>query len=326
MISSEDLIMKEDKMLKEKILNRKAGILTYGMTPPKETHAPEKIAEISQKQVERLKGLDLDGLILYDVQEEADRIDQERPYPYIPTIEPTKYSNEYLKQLDIPKIIYRCVGKYNETQLSEWLKSGPKRDRFSVFVGASSSKQEVKLGLSEAYRLSEKLNKHMILGGVVIPERHIKNHDEHLRMVNKIKNGCHFFVSQATFNVEASKDFLSDYFYYCQQHEVEMVPILFNLAPCGSQKTLTFMKWLGISIPRWLENDLINSNDILDKSVNFSHKIFEELLDFGMEKGIPVGCSVESVSTRKVEIEASIQLLHHIKSSMNKKLLQGIIK
>jgi len=80
------------------------------------------------------------------------------------------------------------------------------------------------------------------------------------------------------------------------------------------------MKWLGISIPKWLENELLHSNDILDKSVSLSRKIFEELFDFGLEKGIPIGCSVESVSTRKVEIEASIQLVKDIKSIIDKKL------
>jgi 5,10-methylenetetrahydrofolate reductase len=190
-------------------------------------------------------------------------------------------------------------------------------------VGASSNKQEVKLDLSEAYELSKKLNENLIFGGVLIPERHMKKNDEHIRIANKIKSGCKFFVSQATYNVEASKNVLSDYFYYCKDNGIEMVPILFNLAPCGSSKTLEFMKWLGISIPNWLENDLMHSNDVLEKSVRLSQKIFEELLDFGLEKGIPVGCSVESVSTRKVEIEASIQLVKEIKSILEKKLMSA---
>ncbi|MBP1995337.1 methylenetetrahydrofolate reductase [Paenibacillus eucommiae] len=311
-------------MLKEKILSKQTGILTYGMTPPKETNTPEKIAEISQKQCERLQDLDIDALILYDVQEEFDRIEEERPFPYLPTIEPTTYSNEYLNQLNVPKIIYRCVGKYSETHLTDWIKADTDQERFSVFVGASSSKQEVKLGLTEAYNLSKSLNDNLTFGGVVIPERHMKKHDEHLRMVHKINNGCDFFVSQATYNVEASKNFLSDYYYYCREHGLEMVPILFNLAPCGSPKTLEFMKWLGISIPKWLENDLNNSNDVLDKSIRLSQKIFEEILDFGLDKGIPIGCSVESVSTRKVEIEASIQLVKDIQSTITKRLKPAV--
>lgn len=312
-------------MLKEKIINKKPGILTYGMTPPKATNPPEKIAEISQKQCERIKGLDIDALILYDVQEEADRIEHERPFPFLPTIDPTTYSDVYLNQLLIPKINYRCVGKYTETQLVDWIKADDDQERFSVFVGGTSSKQEVKVELTEAYQLSKQYNRNLTFGGVVIPERHMIKNDEHIRVVNKMKNGCNFFVSQATYNVEASKNFLSDYYYYCTNYGIEMVPILFNLAPCGSPKTLEFMKWLGISIPKWLENDLINSNDVLDKSIRLSQKIFEELLDFGLEKGIPVGCSVESVSTRKVEIEASLQLVKDIKSTLEKKLKLAVV-
>jgi len=36
-------------MLKQKILNRESGIITYGITPPKKNNTEEKIKEISQK-------------------------------------------------------------------------------------------------------------------------------------------------------------------------------------------------------------------------------------------------------------------------------------
>lgn len=307
-------------MLGEKIRNKTAGIITYGMTPPKATHEPEKIAEIAQKQRERLDGLDIDGLVLYDVQEEGDRIDEDRPFPYMKAIDPTLYSRQHLSALTMPKIIYRCVGAHSPDELSAWLRDEPGQERYSVFVGASSSKQQVSLGLPAAYELSRKVNPDLAFGGVVIPERHAVKNDEHLRIAAKIKSGCGFFISQATYNIEGTKNFLSDYYYHCREQEIEMVPILINLAPCGSAKTLAFMKWLGISIPKWLENELNHSHDVLDKSITLSRKIFEEIFDFGLEKGIPLGCSVESVSTRKVEIDASIQLVQDIKAMMEKKL------
>ena len=247
-------------MFREFILNKKTGIITYGMTPPKVSNTAEKITDISQKQVKRLKNIEIDALILYDVQEESDRIDEERPFPYMAMLDPETYSEQYLQELDIPKVIYRCVGKYSAAELTNWLKKSSDKDRFSVFVGASSSQQQVTLELADAYQLSRQHNSGLTFGGVIIPERHMKKHDEHVRVVNKIKQGCSFFVSQATYNVEASKNFLSDYYHYCNELELDMVPILFNLAPCGSTKTLEFMKWLGISIPRWLENELKYSN------------------------------------------------------------------
>lgn len=310
----------KEVMLKDKIIQRKAGILTYGLTPPKQNNTTEKISEIAKKQLERINTVAIDAVILYDVQEESDRVKYERPFPYLETVDPTVFSEKYLQPLNIPRIVYRCVGKYTKEQLAQWITTNSQQEQYSVFVGASSSDQQVNLKLADAYKLNEQLNSKLLLGGVIIPERHLKYNDEHLRVIKKVASGCKFFVSQAVYNVEAAKNFLSDYYYYCQHNNMEMVPILFNFTPCGSLKTLEFMKWLGINIPRWLENELINANDILDTSITLSKDIFQELLDFGLEKGIPIGCSIESVSTRKVEIDASIQLVQDIGHILTKKL------
>ncbi|SET17702.1 Methylenetetrahydrofolate reductase [Natronincola peptidivorans] len=307
-------------MLKEKILRRESGIITYGLTPPKQRNTLEKIQEISQKQIERIQNLEIDGLVIYDIQEEADRIKDERPFPFLPTLDPGLYSNKYLEELNIPKIIYRCVSKYTQEELSEWMKVDTAQDKFSVFVGAASRKQKVNLSLQQAYHLRNEVNPDLLLGAVTIPERHIIKHDEHMRVIKKMENGCKYFISQAVYNVEASKNFLSDYYYYCMKNQIEMVPIIFTITPCGSIKTLEFMRWLGISIPRWLENDLKSTENILEKSVDLSKEMYKELLDFALEKGIPFGCNIESLSVRKVEIEASIELVEAVQQ-INKRML-----
>lgn len=299
-------------MLKRKILQRESGIITYGITPPKKSNSHEKILEISEKQIERLNGLNIDGLVIYDIQDESERTSENRPFPFLPTIDSNVYGMNYLKDLDVPKIIYKSVGKYNESELVEFIDADSYDDKFSVLVGASSSNQVNSMRLDDAYSLCKRYGSKIIWGGVTIPERHITKCNEHLRVIKKIENGCKFFISQAVYNVEASKNFLSDYYYYCQKNSREMVPILFTLTPCGSSKTLEFMKWLGINIPRWIENDLQNSEDILNRSVEVLKKQFMELLDFSKDKKIPIGCNVESVSVRKVEIDASIQLVKDV--------------
>ena len=306
-------------MLKEKIINCSAGIITYGITPPKQDNSHEKVEEITKKHLERLKELEIDALVIYDIQDESERTKDERPFPFIKTLDAEDYSTQYLSELNIPKIIYRCVGKYNEEELTKWINTDTEKDRFSVFVGASSTRQAISMKLDEAYNLTKNLNSKIVLGGVTIPERHIKYGDEHIRLNNKIDNGCKFFISQAIYNIEASKNFLSDYYYYFKNNNLKMVPVLLTLTPCGSIKTLEFMKWLGINIPKWLENDLINSEDILQKSVELLKKQFKELLDFAEEKGIPIGCNIESVSIRKSEIDASILLVKDIKDILDKK-------
>ena len=95
--------------LKDKITHKKGGYLFYGLTPPKTSTDPEKIAGIAQRQKERLQNLDIDGLILYDIQDESSRNNAPRPFPFMSTLDPDVYVNEYLTDLNVPKIIYKSV-------------------------------------------------------------------------------------------------------------------------------------------------------------------------------------------------------------------------
>lgn len=306
--------------LAQKIARGENGLLFYGLTPPKAGQSEERLREIAAKQRERVAGMDVDGLILYDIQPETERTKVERPFPFIATLDPDRYRREYLAGLAVPKIVYRCVGKYTQDEFRRWLEAESQtrstaearpagEENLSVFVGAASRDQKTSLSMSAAYALRREINPDLVLGGVAIPERHLKREDEHLRLLSKTGEGCDFFVSQAVYNVEASKNLLSDYYYACRQKDARPRPIIFTITPCGSPKTLEFMKWLGIHIPRWLENDLLNSGDILQKSVDLCRGIMHELLAYAAEKNLPIGCNVESVAVRKAEIEASVQLV-----------------
>lgn len=272
-------------MFVEKIKNRKSGIVLYGIVPPKKGSDTKKIEEISNLQMQRIGSNDLDGLILYDIQDEAERTCQERPFPFLETVDSFTYSREYLSSLSIPKIIYRAVGKHSPAELSRFLMRLSPENESTVFVGASSGSQKVTMPVSDAYKLWRDISSQVVLGGVTIPERHRTKTNEHIRVFEKISNGCSFFVSQGVYDVNASKDLLSDYYYYGKERGIPLVPIIFTLTPCGSKKTLQFMSWLGISIPRWLENDLIHSKDILQRSVDCSEENWKELKDFADEKG-----------------------------------------
>lgn len=305
-------------MLIDKIRNREGDILLYGITPPKKGTEPEKITEIADRQIDRLKSLDLDGLILYDIQDEKSRTPEERPFPFIETLDAFDYSQEHLGALDLPKIVYRAVGKYSREELSRFLASASPTKNMTVFVGASSSSQSIPLTLNEAYKLNAETGSDVLLGGVTIPERHENKGDEHIRVFNKIVQGCRFFVSQGVYDVNASKNLLSEYYYYGLKLNIPLVPIIFTLTPCGSAKTLDFMKWLGISIPKWLENELINSADTVGESIDFCEQNWLELKRFADEKNIPIGCNVESVAIRRVEVDASIELVRRVSRSMGR--------
>lgn len=302
--------------LKKRIENREGGYLFYGLTPPKTSTDKEKIDGIAQRQMDRLAGLDIDGLILYDIQDESSRNNNPRPFPYMSTYAPDEYANTYLQDLKVPKIIYKSVGKFTESSLKQWLIDNKENIDLTVFVGSPSKKDEVNLSLQQAYRIKKEVNSPIKLGGVTIPERHFAKGDEHIRLSNKIANGCSFFISQCVYNLDNAKDMLSDYYFYTQENNIEPMPIIFTLTPIGSLKTLEFTKWLGIDIQRWLENELKVSPDILNASIGICKYIANDLIDFAKEKNMPIGFNIESVAIRKAEIDASIELVKTIKEMM----------
>ena len=135
---------------------------------------------------------------------------------------------------------------------------------------------------------------------------------EEERVSRKMGAGCTFFITQAVYSVTASKNLLSSLYYSSQTTGQKLPPILLTLSPCGSQKTLEFLAWLGVSVPQWLHNELTHAGNILERSVDLAVANFQELFDFANEKGIALGCNVESVSLNKAEIDASVELVHRI--------------
>jgi len=305
-------------MLRDDIRARRDGLRLYGLTPPKRGQDPDKVREIAERQARRVAALAPDGLVLYDLQDEAGRTGAARPFPFLPTLEPLAYSRDFLAALEVPRVLYKCVGNQSAAELVAWadaLEAGG-RDA-CVLVGAPSSAQGAgALGLRTAYELLGRRATPACLGGIAIAERHARKLDEDERLVGKHAAGCRFFVSQTVFDAGATKSLLSDYALAFARAGLEPVPFILSFSPCGSLKTMDFMKWLGISFPRWLENDLRFAPDILRKSVDLALQVFADVRAFAKEKKLPLGINVESVSIRKEEIEASSELFASLSGMM----------
>ncbi len=65
-------------MLTDKIRNKENGIILYGITPPKVNHTEDEIKEIAKRHIDRISKLNVDGLVLYDIQDESDRTDEKK--------------------------------------------------------------------------------------------------------------------------------------------------------------------------------------------------------------------------------------------------------
>lgn len=291
----------------------RGGILLFGVTPPKTSTTAVDRHRIAEVTLQRLAPLDLDGLILYDLDDESDRVADDRPFPYLSTVDPAQYYTENLSAWSKPVIVYRSVGKYPSEQLGAWLDGVDAQRQLGVFVGASSSAKPVRTTLREAHRLRAERRPDLTLGAVMITERHTARGDEHLRMLAKQQAGCAFFVSQVIYDIDGTRSVLSDYLYACRERGIEPRPVIFTLAVCGSLKTLAFLQWLGVQVPRWLQNELAYADDPLP--VSFQHCVHgaEDLAAFCRRLAIPYGFNVESVAIRKAEIEAAVQLAGNLR-------------
>jgi hypothetical protein len=295
------------------------GLRLYGIAPPKLATEPERLAEIATQQVARVRSLAPDGLIVYDIQDEPGRNGEARPFPFLPTVAPEVYAYGSLAELELPKVVYRCVGAHSGEVFSRWIdgvRADPDR-RLSVFVGAPRGRSSTAgMPLTEAYALA-RTAPNLILGGIAIAERHVAKEDEHQRMLAKQDAGCRFFITQSVYDAASTKSLLSDYALALEASGRAPAPVVLTFSPCGSVRTLEFMKWLGISFPRWLENELRHSTDTLERSIDLCQSLFNDVQEYARKKHLPIGINVESISIRKVEVDASVELYRRLSRDLS---------
>lgn len=287
-------------------------LLVFAITPPRVSVDRQRAQEIADLTRRRLGDVDLDALILYDIDDESDRNPAERPFPFLPTIDPAHFRAHYLADWTTPVVVYRAVGKYSESDLREWLDGQDPDNTWTVFVGASSRHKRPETSLARAQELWADARPDLPLGGVAIPERHTRRGQEHQRLIAKQEAGCSFFVTQVVYDVNAAKNLVSDYRYECAARGLAPVPMVFTFSVCGSLKTLEFLAWLGVDVPRWIQNDLRHSGNTLATSYEHSLGAARELIHYCRGMGMPFGVNIESVSNRLAEIEASVSLTHDL--------------
>lgn len=296
-------------MFFNKIKRRESGILLYGITPPKAQTSNDKVMEMAEKSLNILRSLDIDALVVYDVQDESARTSEERPFPFSNALDPLEYTRRFLHELSVPKIIYRPAGKFTQEELTDWLHSLKGHNCYPVFVGVPAPDYIPKTSLKDAYAIWRTHEDHSVIGAVTIPERHAVLKDEDVRMLDKMTSGVSYFISQCIFNVEYTKQTLAALVHACRRENKDIPTVVFTLTICGSVKTLQFMEWLGIHIPEEIKAELKVCPSPVTRSVELATEIAKDLTQYCQDYGIPFGFNIESVATRKEEVDASLELL-----------------
>lgn len=310
--------------LRSKFQDPNRGVYLIGTTPPRSSVEEDKLAEISDKLLQRISEVDVDGLIVYDIQDESSRTDKPRPFPFMTTQDPRAWSQRLREGAELPVITYKSVSARSESEFNHWLNESWNEYGIKdiVLVGSPSSEGDIKLPLNQAYKALEKHKHSYHLGGVTIAERHAVKGDEHLRIFNKSASGCDFFISQAVYNAQATIDLISRYARTCKERGIKPKRLILTFTPCGSAKTLEFMEWLGISVPEATKHRILDSKDPLAESVKVCRNALEQIIETALPLDIPLGLNIESLTNRKDEIDASIRLYKLLKATLDLKLAE----
>lgn len=295
------------------------GVYFIGTTPPKSDTPLDQVEGIAEKLLERVSDIDFDGLIVYDIQDENSRTQKPRPFPFKTTHDARMYSSLLNQKSQRPVITYKSVVQSNAEDFNKWADEAWQDYgvRDVVLVGSPSTKNNISLPLESAYNTLVENQHNFFIGGVTIAERHASKGNEHERLIEKHQQGCNFFISQAIYNPQATIDKLTRYAIECKKAGLKPQRIILTFSPCGSEKTLEFIDWLGVSVPEATSLRILNAEKPLYESIRICLNSLQQILDAVIPYNLPLGLNIESLTNRKEEIDGSILLYKLLRSTMD---------
>ena len=295
--------------------------LLYGTTPPRLGTPPGDVAAAADKLAARLAGLPLDGIVVYDIQDETGRTGVPRPFPFVGTIDPRVYAQLLTERCGRPVITYKSLGSINEDGWNAWLSesAGAFKTRYLSIVGRPTSGIRYPLSLSRAIRVAAGHPGGFTVGGVAIAERHSAQRSEAARLLAKGIEGCAYFISQTVYHAPPTQRLLRDYLRDCRGAGADPRRVILTFAPCGREKTLAFLRWLGVNVAAQTERAILGAPSPLAKSIEICRDNLRRILDRPYLDAIPLGINVESVSINRDEIDASIELFHVLRETLEGK-------
>jgi hypothetical protein len=215
-------------------------------------------------------------------------------------------------------VVYKCVAESDKGGFDAWLNKAIDTygvNAYNLVGGASSANQYSGPTIPD---VAAKLNKHSQCahGGVTIAERHIKKGNEHETLMKKSELGMQWFISQAIYDPEPMIKLLKEYGALCKKKGVAPKRVILTFAPCGREKTMRFIKWLGVTVPEDVEKEILEAENKVGKSVDLLCGMCKKILEETKGCGVPLGISVESVSIFKNEIDAAHDLFRRTQSML----------
>jgi hypothetical protein len=305
--------------LKSKLLDPAQSIFLYGTTPPRIGTPEAHVRMAAEKLVARIEPLTLDGVVVYDIQDEPGRTIEPRPFTFAGTIDPRVYSQLLSSLSGKPAINYKALGDVTEADWRAWLAQTVRDFGIGLLslVGRPDSAVRYPMALSRAIRIASGPGTGLAVGAVAIAERHTETRSEAARMLAKGLQGCSYFISQTVYHAPPTRRLLADYLRDCRGAGIEPRRVILTFAPCGREKTLAFLRWLGVNVAPDTARAILGAADPIARSIAICRDNLRQILDAPYVGEVPLGINIESVSINRDEIDATVDLYHALLEVLN---------
>lgn len=299
------------KTLRDKIMDASMPVIFYELLPPPGEKAANTDAYIDCA-IDLLTStpVNIDGVNIPEIRDESK--DEQRTDEFVPKMDPRHFA-ERLEQAyrNINVVLNHCTVYEDLEEQKAWLLKSSAHQNLGgvILVGGSSSKIQY-VGPSVIEMLQYIRSHHareLFCGGITIQTRraHDAIRDEPHRLLTKSLNGMEFFTSQIIYDPISIKFLLRDYAYACREEGIEPKRIFLSFAPVSSQKDLRFLRWLGVFIPKTVEDELFKAEiGIGWRSLKIATNNLLEILQFMNKEKIqvPLGLNIEHVSRHNFEL------------------------
>jgi hypothetical protein len=330
------------KELQAHIIDDTRGIGVYALGAPNDCASSNMKIEHFNRIKKVVDGCNPSALVVYDIQDEQCKDGQPKPFKFIKKEQADIFANFISKQFpNNPIILYRALPEKSlkpeiseaerKTVIDTWMNDTitKRNQKTLVWIGGNSRKLPQIVGKTPADYINDEVKikyPDVMSGSVCLPERGDIETD---LMVKKTQNNCKFFITQMVYNYELFEKTIVDYVNKCISISIQPERIIFNFALFGEEKSINFMKCLGVLFSEEVLQKISeevkekNEGNYIRCSMNICQDLFKKLLilrkKINEEKHInlKIGFSVDVVTGNKSEYDKSIDLYKLLNQQMN---------
>ena len=254
----------------------------------------------------------IDAVNIPEIRED-DNNSTKRTQVYMPKMNPWVFANmlEKASYNHLEVILNHCTVYEPWAEQQRWLNTSTQQHniRNVILVGGSSS--QIQYPGPSVLEVGDYIQTHyqqeILCGGITLQTRrfHDQEKDEPFRLLTKSEHGLAFFTSQIIYEPISIKLLLRDYGHLCKERGVAPKRIFLSFAPISTLKDLEFLRWLGVSVPKAVEQELFKANiGIGWRSTKTAINILQEILNFMHKENlnVPLGLNIEHITRHNFEL------------------------